>query len=242
MLDTGKRWSRASENARQALGRQCGGDRDGMTHLLAEAVGDGQRADAGQGADAQLDGDDEPVVAVDERKLDQHQRDQVVWRRRDRPEVDLAILEFPPAIGGHAGEGHRRRDGGLADVLAARLGVGRAQRDVPGRSEKSNQSRWPSTYSGVFEHDLAGRGRGATANSYSMRSGTQGDGPSSGSLTSDWYQASHMLTTPIAAWRSGRRLRRPVPGRAGRDWGSCPGAGCRTGAAPSMHRPATTDR
>jgi len=108
----------------------------------AEGVAHGQAAHAKQRANLQLNRDDKPVVAINQRVFHQEHASQVGRAGFQVAQVHASILEFPIAIRRHAGIAHRggehgpevdRRDGqGL--LRAAQVGRRRRAKRVPVQS------------------------------------------------------------------------------------------------------------
>ena len=104
------------------------------------------------------DGHDEPVVAVDQRELDEQQPDRSVGPGVDRAEVHGGVLELPEAVGGLAGIFHR---GGQRRAQLNGCGRPRQSRVRPATASSRSteyQSSVPSAYSSAVERSLAARG------------------------------------------------------------------------------------
>ena len=91
-------------------------------------VDDGQRGNADRRPHRDGQGNEKPVIAVDQVEVEERQSDQVLRPGGDRGEVDAAVLEFPEPHGGHAGKRHQARDGRRADVNRGGRGCRIAER------------------------------------------------------------------------------------------------------------------
>src|SRR5262245_49466225 len=83
----------------------------------AKRIGYHQRASLTERANFEFDGNDEPVVTVGHRKLDQQQAKQIGWARIYRAEVHLRIFKFPEPWRRHAAKTHWCGNGRLRNLF-----------------------------------------------------------------------------------------------------------------------------
>ena len=175
------------------------GDRD-----VAEHVGHGHRRRVEQRPRIERDRQQEPVVAVAQREVEDHQRRRRRLHVRVGEHVDQVELHGPVLEGPEAGIRHARRS--RAVPARGRHGAPSADRSRP-TSRSPDCSKWyhssrPSVYSGAVSSTSPEAPSPATENAYSMCSGDHVEGPDDGSSKRSPAHDSHARSTVASADRS----------------------------------------
>src|SRR6266508_4726729 len=95
--------------------------------FLTEGIDDAKRGDVADRADREIDGDDEPVVAVSDSELAEEQTGKVGATRDQCAEPNRSVFDFPEPVGGHASVGYGGGDHGPHSVFGRGVSLWRPE-------------------------------------------------------------------------------------------------------------------